>query len=85
MMPLGLWISLRNCSSMSGSMPTLFQVEADHRRSSTRIDDLSPNIVGSHADAHVDRVAADVQLDAAVLGQAALGDVEVRHDLDAGS
>ena len=36
-----------------------------------------------HADAQVDRVAADVQLDAAVLRQPALGDVEVRHDLDA--
>ena len=35
------------------------------------------------ADAHVHRVAADVQLDAAVLRQAPLGDVQVGHDLDA--
>ena len=52
-------------------------------RSSTRMTTLSPNMVGKDADAHVDRVAADVQLDAAVLRQAALGDVEVGHDLDA--
>ncbi len=36
-----------------------------------------------HGDAQVDRVAVDHQLDAAVLRQAPLGDVEVRHDLDA--
>src|SRR6185312_11935769 len=35
------------------------------------------------ADAHIDGVAADVEFDAAVLGKPALGDVQVRHDLDA--
>ena len=34
-------------------------------------------------DAHVDRAARDAQADAAVLRQALLGDVELRHDLDA--
>ena len=34
-------------------------------------------------DAHVDRAAGDPQADAAVLRQALLGDVELRHDLDA--
>ena len=36
-----------------------------------------------HADAHVHGVAADVELDAAVLGHAPLGDVQVGHDFDA--
>src|SRR5262249_41888095 len=39
---------------------------------------------GQDADAQVHLVAADIQLDAAVLRQAALGDVEIGHDLDAG-
>ena len=43
----------------------------------------SPNMVGRTADAEVDRLVVDVQLDAAVLGHAALGDVQVGHDLDA--
>src|SRR5690606_5985377 len=34
-------------------------------------------------DAHVDRTARDAQRDASVLRQALLGDVELRHDLDA--
>ena len=38
-----------------------------------------------HGDAQVDRLVVDVQLDAAVLRHAALGDVEIRHDLDARS
>ena len=38
---------------------------------------------GQHADAKIDRLVVDVQLDAAVLRHAALGDVEVGHDLDA--
>src|SRR5690606_13918389 len=38
---------------------------------------------GKHAHAQIDFLEAEVQLDAAVLRQAALGDVQVRHDLDA--
>ena len=52
-------------------------------RSRIRMTTLSPNIVGKHADAQIDRVAADGQTDAAVLRQAALGDVQIGHDLDA--
>ena len=37
---------------------------------------------GQHADAKVHRVAADVELDSAVLRQPPLGNVEFRHDLD---
>ena len=48
---------------------------------------FSPKSVGRHRDAEVDllRLAALVEadLDAAVLRQALLGDVELRHDLDA--
>ena len=38
---------------------------------------------GHRGDAQVDVLAAHRELDAAILGQAALGDVEARHDLDA--
>ena len=38
---------------------------------------------GNRRHAHVDRAAGDAQRDAAVLRQALLGDVELRHDLDA--
>ena len=44
---------------------------------------LSPCIVGIGGDAQVDLAAAHGHLDAPVLRQAALGDVEPRHDLDA--
>ena len=46
-------------------------------------DDAFAEERGENADAHVDGVAADVEFDATVLGHAPLGDVEVRHDLDA--
>ena len=51
-------------------------------RSRIRITTLSPNMVGKHADAQIDGVPAHGQPDAAVLRQAALGDVQVGHDLD---
>ena len=42
-------------------------------------------VVGrEHADAQVEFLAADGDLDPAVLGAALLGDVDLRHDLDAG-
>ena len=54
-------------------------------RSSTRMTTLSPNIVGSTLTRRSIGWLLHVQLDAAVLRHAALGDVEVRHDLDAAS
>ena len=39
---------------------------------------------GHDGDAEVDRLVLDLEPEAAVLGDAALGDVEVGHDLDAG-
>ena len=45
---------------------------------------FSPNSVGRTRDAEVHLLApADLELDAAVLRQAALGDVELGHDLEA--
>ena len=38
---------------------------------------------GQDGDADVDVLAGDLDADAAVLGQALLGDVEAGHDLDA--
>ena len=61
----------------------LVEVEADVAAVEHAHDDALAEHRRQHADAQVDRVAADVQLDAAVLRQAALGDVEVGHDLDA--
>jgi hypothetical protein len=43
----------------------------------------SPKMVGSVGDAEVDRAAAHVEQDAAVLRQARLADVQVGQDLDA--
>jgi hypothetical protein len=49
-----------------------------------RMTIFSPQIVGSDGDAEVHLLAlADLELDAAVLREAALGDVERAHDLEA--
>ncbi len=76
----------QSCGTRRGcrwSMPTLSRSSMTTERSRIRTTTLSPNIVGKHADAEVDGVAADGQADAAVLRQAPLGDVQVGHDLDA--
>ncbi len=64
-------------------MPDLVQVERDHRAVEHSHDDAFAEHRRQHADAQIDRMPADGQLDAAVLRQAALGDVEIGHDLDA--
>ena len=64
-------------------MPVLFRSSEITERSSTRMTTLSPNIVGNTLIAQIDRMAADVQLDPPVLRQPPLGDIEIRHDLDA--
>src|SRR5262249_21467041 len=61
----------------------LVQVEGDDRAVEHANDHTFAEHGGQDADAHIDGVAADVELDAAVLRQAALGDVQVGHDLDA--
>ncbi len=82
-MPCGLWIS----SSMQllgvGVHAEAIQVEpAGLLVEQTQHHALA--VAGRDGrDAHVDRAAGDAQADAAVLGQALLGDVELGHDLDA--
>src|SRR5262249_19039804 len=61
----------------------LVQVERHHGAVQHADDNAFAEHGGQDADAHVHRVAADVQLDATVLWQAALGNVQVGHDLDA--
>ena len=68
---------------MSWLMPTLLRSSDTTVRSSTRITALSPKRVGRMLNAQIDLIAADVQLDAAVLRHAPLGDIQVGHDLDA--
>ena len=81
-MPLGRRMTSRKAANVTGSMPTDAQVEHDHAAVEHPHDDALAEHRGQHAHAEVDRVAADGQADAAVLRHAALGDVEVRHDLD---
>ena len=61
----------------------LVQVEADVAAVEHAHDDAFAEHGGQDADAEVDRLVVDVQFDAAVLGHAAFGDVQVGHDLDA--
>src|SRR5262249_32161380 len=61
----------------------LIEIER-HRRAVEHADDHAlAKHGGQDANAQIDRVAADVEFDAAVLGESAFGDVEVRHDFDA--
>ena len=52
-------------------------------RSSTRSTTDSPNCVGKRRNAQIDLLARRWEIDAPVLRQPALGNVQVRHDLDA--
>ena len=61
----------------------LVQIERNDRAVEHPHDDAFAEHGGQHADAQVDRMPADGQLDAAVLRHAAFGDVEIGHDLDA--
>ncbi len=81
---VGLGDHLAELGDQLGAHADLVQVQRHHRAVEHADDHALAEHGGQDADAHVDRVAADGQLDAAVLGQAALGDVELGHDLDAG-
>ena len=83
-MPLGLAMTSRNLASVVVVHADLVQVERHDRAVEHPHDDALAEHRGQHADAEIDRVAADGQLDAAVLRHAALGDVEIGHHLDAG-
>ena len=84
-MPLGLWMSWRMTLQVVLAHAELVEVEADVAAVEHAHDDALAEHRRQHADAEVDRLVVDVQLDAAVLRHAPLGDVEVRHDLDAAS
>ena len=77
----------KRCSSSSGKPedvePQLVELLADR----FLVEDADDRVLAVHArhdrDAEVDRLARHAQLEAAVLRHALLGDVELRHDLDA--
>ena len=83
-MPLGRSMTLAELLERLLVHADLRQVERDDRAIEHPHDHALAEHRRQHADAQVDRVATDGELDPAVLRQPALGDVEVRHDLDAG-
>ena len=68
---------------MSSAKPSCSRPSMMERLSRMRMTIFSPYCVGSVRDAQIDVPAVDHGADAAVLGQAAFGDVEVGHDLEA--
>ncbi len=68
---------------MYGGMLERLQVEVDRGAVEHAQHDALAVLGRQRGDAQVHRAVGDVALDAAVLRQAALGDVEVRHDLHA--
>ena len=68
---------------MPVGMPMASRSSMTTERSRIRMTTLSPNMVGSTLTRKSTGMPAHVQADAAVLRHAALGDVEVGHDLDA--
>ena len=64
-------------------MPSASRSRLTVERSSTRKHDALAKLRRQSRDAQIDRAAGDVFLNAAVLRQAALGDVHVRHHFDA--
>ncbi len=81
-MPLGLRISAE-LSQERRFHADLVEVERHHATVEHADDDALAEHGGQDADAQVHLMTADVQLDAPVLRQTALGDVEIGHDLDA--
>ena len=82
-MPCGKRIDSRNSARSLRRHADLVEVEAHHRSVEHSKHAAFAEHRRQRRDAKVDGVAADVQFDAAVLRNAALRDVEVRHDLDA--
>ncbi len=56
-------------------MPTLFRFSCTTDAIEHSHDDAFAEHGGQNADAHIDRMAADVQLDTAVLRQPTFGDI----------
>ena len=83
-MPFGFSIASRNLAERRRVHADRVQVERRHRPIEHPHNHALAEHRRQHAHAQIDRVAADRQLDAPVLRQPALGDIEVRHHLDAG-
>ena len=83
MMPYGLMISDSNSARVSAGKPSDSRFDDD----AGAVEDAQHDALAVQRrqgrDAQVDLLAHHPQLDAAVLRQAALGDVELGHDLDA--
>ena len=86
-MPHGRRIAGSNLASDSGSKPSFVMSSISLSLSSRRMTIFSPKSVGStetrKSISFGDAVLVEADLDAAVLRQPLLGDVELRHDLDA--
>ena len=86
-MPQGLAIARSSLLERLGSKPSFVMSSISLSLSSRRMTIFSPNSVGRHETRKSISLAApsivEADLDAAVLRQALLGDVELRHDLDA--
>src|SRR5690606_29158601 len=72
-----------NVVVQEGRHARLFEVEVDRAAVEHAQHDRLAVLGGQGVDAHVDRLAVDGGHDATVLRDAPLGDVHVRHDLDA--
>ena len=82
-MPCGCISTSMNAFSVSSSEAELLEVERDAALVEDPHHDRFAVHGGHRGHAQVDLLALHAQPDAAVLRQPALGDVEVRHDLDA--
>ena len=86
-MPHGRRIAASNLASDSGSNPSFVMSSISLSLSSRRMTIFSPKSVGRtetrKSISFGDAALVEADLDAAVLRQALLGDVELRHDLDA--
>ncbi len=82
-MPYGFATASINSRSARGSMPNFSRSSVRLPLSRIRSTTFSPNSVGSVDTRKSMTFLPDLELDAPVLRHAALGDVELRHDLEA--
>ena len=78
---VGLADELADDAGVVLAQAQLVQVEVDVAAVEHAHDDRLAEHRRQHADAKIDRLVIDVQLDAAVLRHAPLGDVQIGHDL----
>jgi hypothetical protein len=82
MIPCGSWMSFRKWAMSAGPHADLLEVEHGPLLEETHDDPLAV-AHRQRGDADVDLAAGHARADAAVLRNAFLGDVELRHDLHA--